>query len=333
MGVDVGVGVLGLAVLGEDTRGDLVDLGDELEHWVVGQVLLGELALGDVTGVSLAENGVAVTGNDLASLEGGPEVVLDGLVAEVVANSLLHLLEPDKDLLVSQTVERTSKTVQAGGERQVGGGEGGADQVGGVGGDVATLVVSVDGQVQTHELDEVGVVGETELVGQVVGVVLVLLDGCDLAVLVDVAEDLGGNGGQLSNEVHGVLEGVLPVLRLVDALGVGLGEVGLVLESSDGERELGHGVEVAGAAVDELLDELGDVGAGSPLGGQVADLLLGGDLAGEEEPEKTLRKRLLAAGGLGEQLLALGDGLAAEADTLLRVENGALRAVSLSSFC
>jgi len=106
-----------------------------------------------------------------------------------------------------------------------------------------------------------------------------------------------------------------------------------VLESSDGERELGHGVEVAGAAVDELLNELGDIGAGGPLSGQVADLLLGGDLASEEEPEKTLRKRLLTAGGLGEQLLALGDSLAAETDTLLRVEDGALCAVSQTSLC
>jgi hypothetical protein len=72
VGVDVGVGVLGLAVLGENTGGDLVDLADELEHWVVGKVLLGELALGDVAGVGLAEDGVAVTGDDLASLEGGP---------------------------------------------------------------------------------------------------------------------------------------------------------------------------------------------------------------------------------------------------------------------
>lgn len=38
----------------------------------------------------------------------------------------------------------------------------------------------------------------------------------------------------------------------------------------------------------------------------------------------TLRKGLLAAGGLGEKLLALGDGLAAETDTLLRVEDGTL---------
>jgi hypothetical protein len=83
-------------------------------------------------------------------------------------------------------------------------------------------------------------------------------------------------------------------------------------------------VEVAGAAVDELLDELGDIGAGSPLGGEVADLLLRGHLAGQEEPEETFGERLLATGGLGEELLALGDGLAAETDTLLRIEDGSL---------
>lgn len=324
VGVDVGVGVLGLAVLGENTRGDLVDLADELEHWVIGKVLLGELALGNVAGVGLAENGMSVTGNDLASLEGGPQVVLDGLVTEVVADSLLHLLEPDEDFLVGQSVERTSKTVQTSSQGQVGRAESGTNQVGGVGADVSTLVVGVNGEVQAHQLNEVLVLGETELVGQVEGVVLVLLDGSNLAVLVDVAVDLGGEGGELRDEVHGILKGVLPVLRLVHALGVGLGEVGLVLESSDGERELGHGVEVAGAAVDELLDELGDIGAGSPLGGEVADLLLGGDLAGEEEPEETFGERLLATRGLGKELLAFGDGLAAETDTLLRVEDGSL---------
>jgi hypothetical protein len=83
-------------------------------------------------------------------------------------------------------------------------------------------------------------------------------------------------------------------------------------------------VKVGRAVVDELLDELGEVGAGSPLGGEVADLLLGRDLAGQEKPEETLRKRLLATGSLGEKLLALGDGLATESDTLLRVEDGTL---------
>jgi len=38
----------------------------------------------------------------------------------------------------------------------------------------------------------------------------------------------------------------------------------------------------------------------------------------------TLGKRLLSTGSLGEKLLALGDGLSTEANTLLRVEDGTL---------
>lgn len=123
-GIDVGVRVLGLSVLGKNARGDLVNLGDELEHRVVGKVLLGELALGDVTGVSLAENGVAVTGNNTTGLEGGPEVVGDVLVTKVRADLGLHLLEPLEDFLVGKTVERTGKTVKTGGEGEEGRAEG-----------------------------------------------------------------------------------------------------------------------------------------------------------------------------------------------------------------
>lgn len=39
VGVDVGEGVLGLAVLGEDAGRDLVDLANELEHGVLGHLL------------------------------------------------------------------------------------------------------------------------------------------------------------------------------------------------------------------------------------------------------------------------------------------------------
>lgn len=294
-------------MLGQNARSDLVDLADQLEHGIIRQLAEGKLALRDVTGVSLTEHGVAVSGNDLAGVEGGPQVVLDGLVAEVAADGLLHLGEPVENLLVSQSVERTSKTVETGGEREHGGAQSTTDKVGSVGGHVTTLVVGVDGQVQTHEFNEVAVVAKAKLVGQVEGVVLVLLDGGNLAVLEDVAVDLGGDGGQLGDEVHRVLEGVVPVVLLVDTLSVGLGESRLVLKGSDGQRELGHGVEGAGAAVDELLEELGEVGASSPLGRQVTDLLLRWDLTGQEEPEETLWERLLATGGLGQEFLALGD--------------------------
>ena len=340
MGVNVGVRVLRLSVLSQHTRRDLVHLADKLEHRVIGEVLERKFALGHVARIRLAEHSVTVSRNDTTSLKGRPEVVLDVLVAEVGADAGLHLLEPLEDFLVGEAVEGTGKTVKTSGEREHGGGEGGTDQVGGVGGDVTTLVVGVDGQVQTHELDKVGVVGETELLGEVVGVVLVLLNGGDLAVFVDVAVDAGGDGGEFSNEVHGVLEVVLPVLGLLDTAGVGLGEGGFTLESGDGEGELGHGVEVAGASVDELLNVLRNLGASSPLGGKVADLLLGWDLTGEKEPEKTLGKGLLTTRRLGEEFLAFGDlndemsrgtnfeqivktdSLATEANTLLGVENG-----------
>lgn len=186
-----------------------------------------------------------------------------------------------------QSVERTSKTVQTGGQRQVRRAEGTADKVSGVGADVTTLVVGVNGQVETHQLNKVLVVTESKLVGQVEGIILVLLDRGDLAILENVAVNAGSNGGELGNEVHGVLEGVLPVFLLVEALGVGLGEGRFVLKSSDGKGELSHGVEVVGAAVNELLNELGDVGASSPLSGQVTDLLFAGDLASEQQPEET----------------------------------------------
>lgn len=324
VGIDVGVGVLGLAVLGEDLGGDLVDLADELEHGVLGHLLLRKGALGRVAGIRLAEDGVAVAGNDTARVESVPEVLGDGLVAEVIANRLLHLREPVEHLLVGEAVEGTGETVEAGGEREEGGAQGAANQVRGVGADVATLVIRVDREVETEELNEVGVLAKAKLVSKVERVVLVLLDGRDLAALEDVLVDAGSDGGELGNEVHRVLESVAPVLLLVDALGVGASERRSLLESGDGERELRHGVEVRRAAVNELLDELGDVGAGGPLGRQVADLLLGRDLARQEEPEEALGEGLLSAGGLGEDLLALGDGLAAEADALLGVEDGAL---------
>jgi hypothetical protein len=81
-------------------------------------------------------------------------------------------------------------------------------------------------------------------------------------------------------------------------------------------------VEVGRAAVDQLLDKLGDIGAGSPLSGQVADLLLRWDLAGKEKPKKAFGKGFLAAGCLGKKLLALGDCLSTETDALFGIEDG-----------
>lgn len=184
-------------------------------------------------------------------------------------------------------MKRTGKTVETSREREHGRAQSRADQVSGVSADVAALVVGVDGEVQAHELNKVLVAAVAELVGQVEAVILVLLDRSNLAILEDIAVDLGGNGGELSDEVHGVLKGVLPVFLLVDTLGIGLGEGGLLLKSGNGEGELRHWVEIRWAAVEELHDELGHIGARSPFGGEAADLSLSGDFTGQKQPEET----------------------------------------------
>lgn len=61
--VDVREGVLGFAVLSENSRGDLVKLVDVLEDRILDDVLAGdtELLKSHETGIRLTENGVTVT--------------------------------------------------------------------------------------------------------------------------------------------------------------------------------------------------------------------------------------------------------------------------------
>ena len=68
--------------------------------------------------------------------------------------------------------------------------------------DIAAFMIRVDGEIQSHQLDEVFVLTEAELVGKVVGVILVLLHGGYFAIFVDVAVDSSGDGGQLGDEIH-----------------------------------------------------------------------------------------------------------------------------------
>lgn len=87
-------------MLSQHARSNLVDLADEIEHLVIRELAKCKLALRNVTRISLTQDSVTVSGNNLASVESGPQVVLDGLVTEVVTNGSLHLCEPVKHFLV-----------------------------------------------------------------------------------------------------------------------------------------------------------------------------------------------------------------------------------------
>lgn len=78
------------------------------------------------------------------------------------------------------------------------------------------------------------------------------------------------------------------------------------------------------AGVENLLNVLGEVGAGNKLLLELLRLGLGRDLSSEKVPEHGFGEHLLSSGGGGEDLLALGNSSAPETDTLLRIEDGRL---------
>mmetsp|Transcript_7078 Transcript_7078/g.21611 ORF Transcript_7078/g.21611 Transcript_7078/m.21611 type:complete len:462 (+) Transcript_7078:264-1649(+) len=328
VGVDVGVGVLGLAVLGEDGGHDRVDSVDDLEEGVVRHVLDGEVALAGVAGVGLAEDGVAVAGDDLAGLEGVPGEGGDGVLVDFLALGVelgLEVLDPAEDLLVGEAVEGTGERVESGDVGEVGVGEGGADEVRGVGRGVAALVVGVDDQVEAHELVEARVV-HAEHAAEVGRVVERVVAGDD-AVEVRVAVDEGGDLGNLREDVEDVLVGVLPVGRLVDAVLVGHGELGLGLTRLEPDGELRHRVHRLRQRVHQRDNVLRQRRPGVEVRRQAVALGLGRDLARQEEPRQRLGDRLAIARRALERrqdALQVRDRVTPEPNPLVRVQEGRL---------
>lgn len=345
--VNVGVGVLGLSVLLEHLGSDAAVLLNQLEDGVLGNAgtRRGIVHESLESRIGLAQDGVAVAGHDAARVEGRPEVVVDILFGVVGGDGLLHLENPSKHLLGGKTgtivsndgeegrkldlpVKRTGQTLETSTVRKEGIAEGAANKVSGVGRHVATLVVTVESEVETQEVLEVLVLlaALAEHGSKVVGPILlqVNLGGESTAALVGVLVDLGGNGGQLGEQRDAVVIGGLPVVGLVEALLVGLCKLGLVVEGRDGHGELGHGVQVLGEVVEHLVDKGRDLGLGGELARELAHLVDRGHLAGQQQPEHGLGQHLGAGLALGQLLLAVLDGAAMEADALVGVEDGAL---------
>lgn len=63
--IHVGPGVLGLALLQQDWRHHLIELGDQPEERVIGKMLQSKLALADIARVGLAQHGMPETRHHL----------------------------------------------------------------------------------------------------------------------------------------------------------------------------------------------------------------------------------------------------------------------------
>lgn len=133
--------------------------------------------------------------------------------------------------------------------------------------------------------------------------------------------DFGGNGGEFREERYAVVEGGFPVFGFRDAFLVRFCKDGGVVESGHGAGELGHWMKVGGEIVEHGGDERGEGRFGGEFAGEGADLGGGRDLTGEEKPEDGFGEHLGAGGTLWEDLLAVGDGVVAEADPFVGVKD------------
>ena len=129
--------------LKKDVRNKVVNLSHKLKHLVVWQMLQGEFTLGGVTRVGLPENGMSITGNNLTTFKGGPDIFFDSLVGCILANLCLHLAEPDKHFLISKAVKRTSEPIKGSrvGKERVR--ESRTDKFSGVCGNISTFMVAM----------------------------------------------------------------------------------------------------------------------------------------------------------------------------------------------
>lgn len=107
----------------------MVQLGDQTEERIIGQVLQGEFTLSSVTRISLTQDSVTVTRDNLTTVQSIPQVLLDLFFGSINTNGILKLQGPTQDFLVGKTVKRTGQTVQTSGEGEVRIRQGGTDQV------------------------------------------------------------------------------------------------------------------------------------------------------------------------------------------------------------
>merc|ERR1712083_661991 len=88
------------ACLEEDGGHQHVQLGDQLEQFVIGKMLQSKLSLACVSGVCLPQNSVAISRNNLPRLQQSPNKLLHLVIGGIKANTTHHLLQEDQDLLV-----------------------------------------------------------------------------------------------------------------------------------------------------------------------------------------------------------------------------------------
>mmetsp|Transcript_12445 Transcript_12445/g.13636 ORF Transcript_12445/g.13636 Transcript_12445/m.13636 type:complete len:318 (+) Transcript_12445:656-1609(+) len=285
----------------KDLGDNLVGKFDQLDIGVILAPLLSELSLGSVSRISLSQDSMTVSGNNSTGLKNVPQGFFQIFFVDVITQLFSKIYEELENFLVSQSMERSSQTIETSRERKVRITEGGSNKMNGMSTDVSSFVVTVDNLVQSHQFIELRFIMSQHV--RVVGSpIQVLVEVRGLSVLVQVSVDESSNSGDIGDQIKSIFEDILPVFTLVNTSGVGLGEVTLFLESQNTHRELSHGVKILGETVDQFLNMFGEVVTILQFFLQMLALILGRDIRSNQQPQKSFGQGFSTFNSLGQFL-------------------------------
>lgn len=263
---------------------------------------------------------MSISGNNFTRGHG----VVDMLTDIVLGPGVSVLGNESKDVvkafLVGETMERSSESVKTGRERKVRIGESRSNQVSGVSGNISSFVISMDGDVESHEFVELRV-GEAKHIGIVSTIVEGSISGGNVLVItVLVGEYNSSNSRALGGKIKAIFEGRFPVLGLVDTTVVGFHEVRLRLAHEDTSRELSHSVHIFRKRLNEGLFFVGEGTSVEKIFLESSHFGITGELSSKEEPESTFRVRLTSGNGLVSVFSNVEEIVTTVRDTVFSVE-------------
>ncbi len=138
---------------------------------------------------------------------------------------------------------------------------------------------------------------------------------------IGVLVDLCCHCWQLREKVDAVIESRFPVISLVQAALVRLGEDGGVIQRRYSASELGHRMQVLGKVVEHAVDELWQLRLLGKLARKSSNLGRRWDLSGQQQPEHGFREHFGSRRSLGQLILAIFDGSAMEANALIGIQD------------
>mmetsp|Transcript_59017 Transcript_59017/g.97003 ORF Transcript_59017/g.97003 Transcript_59017/m.97003 type:complete len:224 (+) Transcript_59017:382-1053(+) len=184
----------------------------------------------------------------------------------------------------------------------------------------------MDDHVQSHQFVKAWVIvpeHAAEVAGEIRAPVL-----HNLAIMVSATVHKRRDLGQLGDHADDVVIHGVPVLGLTGSLLIGPGELALRLAGQQPNLELGHGVHgLVGQPADDSLRFRRDITVFVQLGRQGCLLLFGGNVTSQQQPDQPLRGWFTCTGWAsegGQCFLQIWDGVAAEADALIGVQQRGL---------